>query len=1091
MKPYPCLRGLAAGALLLLFAFSARAQQIDTALIVGTVTDASGAVIPGVNISFRHVATGTVYTTQTNEEGRYRSQPLRIGEYEVSAEAPGFKKYTGSGVVLSIGDVRQLDITLELGAVTETIEVQASAPLLQTSDATAGTVIENRQIVDLPLNGRNYLQLALISSGTVRSRGQGVSIGGARGTEVNFVIDGMDNNNQSIASQGRQKEVVKPSIDAIAEFKVVTNGFSAEYGKTSSGVINLSIKSGTNEIHGTVFEFLRNDKFAAKNFFDPPEAEKPPFKRNQYGFAVGGPIKKNTAFIFGDIEWTDRRESATRNVPVPSVAQRQGDFTGEDIIYDPLTWDGTERQPFPNNVIPKSRFDPVATYIKDWYPDPNSPDGRFRWNPPRNQDHYKWDVRYDHNLSARNNFFLRWSSQQQNVAGVPALPPTEFGSLTGGGPVDVTSNNAVASFNRIWSPNLISNFRFGWNYIDTDNTVHSDVTGDVNGPIGLKGYEEYAHLPGAAMFSISTYRSVGSSNWRPNLIQSQTRQLSADTTWTKGNHAVKFGMTIYWLQSFIKNPQRAKGTWYFDGRFTERSPKKRKGTGEPFADLLLGAAREVAGSNTVYMNLRAPFEHFYIQDDWKVTSKLTLNLGLRYEYNAPWVETRDLISNFRLGTCRGCDDGYIEVAGTNGSDRRSRALIDPDRNNFAPRVGLAYRVFDKTVIRAAYGIFYSNVTNTGGGEYMETNPPFHLKASLTTDRITPLYLRDGLPPGAISPERARGIEVSYFEGDPPWPMSQAWNFNIQQALPADMLFEIGYFGDKANHVVWRTDINKPPPGPGNINDRRPWRHLVFPGTDNVVTLGRMNAHSNNGNLLYHGLHMKLEKRYSQGMTLIVTYQWSKAISDYTPLPGTGRAPGEDGRRVQDPLNLRNERGPSAQDQRHRFVGAWVYELPFGRGKRWGQGWSKPLDAVVGGWSIGGILSLLSGTPVNLTVRGNPSNTGGGDRPNVVGDWRLSRSERTLDRFFNTDAFVPNDPYTYGNAGRNVLVMPGRVNLDASLYKTISFTERYRLQLRFEAFGATNTPQFGPPNAQVGNKYFGKITSAGGWRNLQFGLKFIF
>ena len=364
-------------------------QAADTALIVGTVTDATGAVIPGTDLTFAHLATGTQYSTQSNETGSFRSPPLRISEYIIVTEAEGFKQYSGSGVSLSIGDTRQLDITLEIGAVTEIIEVEASAPLLQTTEASAGTVIENRQTVDLPLNGRDYLQLALISAGVAPSRGQGVSIGGQRG----FVMDGMDNNNQSIASQGRQKEVVKRNVDAISEFKVITNGFSAEYGRSSAGIISLAIKSGTNDLHGTGFYFVRDERLDARHYFSNPAAEKQQFGRQQYGFAVGGPIKRNKSFLFGDAEWTDVRETATYVSGVPPPAMRDGDFSGYDrTVHDPSTFADGTRDPFPNNVIPQDRFDPVTNIMRNWWPDPQR-EGftrNFTFQPPRNQDFHKW-----------------------------------------------------------------------------------------------------------------------------------------------------------------------------------------------------------------------------------------------------------------------------------------------------------------------------------------------------------------------------------------------------------------------------------------------------------------------------------------------------------------------------------------------------------------------------------------------------------------------------------------------------------------------------------------------------------------------------
>lgn len=424
--------------------------------------------------------------------------------------------------------------------------MEAAAPLLQTTESSAGTVIENRQIVDLPLNGRDYLQLAVISAGTAPPRGQGISIGGQRSTEVSFMIDGVDNNNQSIASQGNQKEVVKPSIDALAEFKVITNGFSAEYGKSSSGIVSLAIKSGTNELHGTGFYFMRDEVLDAKNYFTPANREKPQFGRMQYGFAVGGPINGNKSFRFGEVEWTDIRETSTFSSHIPTAEMRRGTFAeiGNEI-YDPASWDGTVRQAFPNQQIPVSSFDPISNIARDWYPDPDSPGLRnnFTFLTPRNRDNYKWDIRWDHNFSGADNLFARWSAQQRLRGSTPQLPPTQFGSLTPGTGKDVTSNNVALGWNRIWSPSLVSNFRAGWNYIDTDIEIHNDAPGNINQEVGLPRFNN--DLRGFAVTVISGYRTLGNSNWNPNLIQSQTRQFSADNTLTRGNHAIKFGAQIY------------------------------------------------------------------------------------------------------------------------------------------------------------------------------------------------------------------------------------------------------------------------------------------------------------------------------------------------------------------------------------------------------------------------------------------------------------------------------------------------------------------------------------------------------------------
>ena len=1101
-------------ALLLALVPAAVAQQADTALIVGTVTDTTGAVIPGVSVTFSHVETGTESTVSTNETGNYRSNPLRIGTYIVVVESDGFKTYSGSGVNLSIGDVRELNVALEVGAVTEVIEVEAAAPLLQTTESSAGTVIENRQIVDLPLNGRDYLQLAVISAGTVVSRGQGISIGGQRGTEINFMIDGVDNNNQSIASQGAQKETVKPSVDAVAEFKVITNGFSAEYGKSSSGIVSLAIKSGTNEIHGTGFYFMRDETMDAKPYFAP--GEKAQFGRQQYGFAVGGPIKRNKSFLFGDLELTDIRQTTTFVRTIPTARMRQGDFNQiANTIYDPFTATGdtaNPRSPFPNQTIPESRFDPIARMLKDAYPDPQNDDltRNYTHQTPDNRDFSKWDIRWDHNLSDQDNLFARWSAQQQLRGSRPSLPAhATFGSIfPGANSLDVTSNNAAFGWNRIWSPSLISNIRLGWNYLDTDAEIHADVPGNINKEVGLPGFD--TTLRGLAIMEIGGYQFLGNSNWAPNLIQSQTRQVSADNTWTKGNHAIKFGAQIFFMQTGIVNPQLALGRMAFPRQFTRDQPFGSGGDG--FADFLIGTSNGVRGSNTIYMNMRAPYQHFYAQDDWKVNDRLTLNLGVRYEYNPPFLETRDGIGYFDPGP-RG-SPGEIKLAGVDGVPRR---LTKPDRLNFGPRLGIAYKITEKTVFRLAYGIFYGTFSNTGGGEYKETQPPFHFKVGLSADPANPnqFPLSSGMPPNTISAENAVAVEMSGWEPEPDWPMAQNWNFNLQYSLPGDTLWEVGYFGNKMNHMMGRWDENVPRPGEavydpvtqkvippdGPINERRPWRtafvpsgrrgDVEYPGSPpgGFITLGRSNMHSFRWNSLYHGLQTKLEKRYSQGMTYIVSYSWSHAIGDWRSIPGSGGAPGENARIVKDVLDLSHERGPTPQDIRHRLIGSIVYELPFLKGATGAK------RALLGGWSIGSILTFTTGTPATPGVQGasksNVNDLNHLDRPDVVSGQSVNPAQQDPSLWWNQAALVANQPLTFGDAGKGILRIPGRAQWDFSAYKSFKFTEKYSAQFRFEAFNFTNTPQFNAPNTRVGNANFGIISGAQNPRNLQLGIKFIF
>ena len=1090
-------RLLCVGLLLgLMFTIGSFGQQADTAVVVGVVADATGAVIPGVDIRFNHASTGSVYSVQTDASGFYRTPPLRIGEYLLEAESAGFKRIQRAGVILNAGDTRQVDLMLEVGEVTETIEVVAQAPLLQTQEGATGTVMENQQILELPLNGRDYLQLARISAGVtpparseVANR-QGVSVGGSQATQVNFIIDGIDNNNQSIASQGGQKEAIKPQLDAVQEFKIHTNAYSAEFGRSMGGVVTMTTKSGTNEIHGSVFEFLRNETMDAKNFFVPHNVEKPPFARNQYGFAVGGPLKRNRAFLFGDMEFTDIRESTTRVNTIPNLMERSGDLSGGDIIHDALTTDPEtrSRDPFPNNMIPDSRVDPVMRIARDWWPNPTS-DSRTRnhvFVPPRNQDLNRWDLRYDHSLDDQNNMYFRVSGQQTDNGRVPILPDSADGLYLHGKDVDITNRQMAFVYNGVWSSNLVGSFRTGWSYIDTGVEHANDVP--VNPIIGLDmGNALDISTPGSGSFTPAGYRGVGSCCF--NYIASQTRQFSADITWTRGRHTVKFGHTTFWLQSQIFNAGFITGRFVFDGRFSE-DPATRGG-GESMADFLLGYSRELRNSNHRHMALRAPWLHQYVQDDWRVTDKLTINIGLRYEVSLPWVDKFDKISNLDVDT--DTNQPKFVVVGERGEGRFNRALVTSDLNNFAPRFGFAYRLRERTVFRGGFGLFYANTMNTGGGEFMETNPPAHVKTQLGTDRITPtIRVMDGPGPGALDPMNSPALVPGSFEIDPPWPVASQWNLNIQNQLPGNILWEIGYFGTKGTHIIRRYNLNYAVPGPGTPLSRRIWPRVRFPGTDLDVGLDFLHNFRNNSNSNYHAMQTKLEKRYGSGFSFLLSYTWSKAIGDYSFIPGEDRAIGANWG-VQNALDLAAERSLLNQHVAHRAVVSYLYDLPFGRGQRFGSGWSKAADAILGGWTIGGINSFLTGFPMNLSVRGNPSGTGGFnlDRPNVVGEWRISGTERGPDRWFNTAAFARNDPYTFGNAGRNILEAPGTIKFDLALHKNFQIRERMRVQFRAEAFNAFNTPIFDGPNLQVGNRNLGVISRAAPGRVMQMGFKFIF
>jgi hypothetical protein len=544
-----------------------------------------------------------------------------------------------------------------------------------------------------------------------------------------------------------------------------------------------------------------------------------------------------------------------------------------------------------------------------------------------------------------------------------------------------------------------------------------------------------------------------------------------------------------WTQAFITNPKEGLGVFNFNGNFT-RNPVNNSG-GQPFADFLLGIPFQTGVARDVYANLRAPYYQLYIHDEWRVTSRLTLNMGLRYELNGNFLETRDGMSNYDI------DDGLaagtlpVIVRAQPGS-RDSRALLRGDRNNWAPRFGFSFRANAKTVVRGGYGIFYGNYEGTGGGRHLLGNPPNTISVVITTDNINPAFvLRDGVPAGTLDPRNLANLRLTSFVTNPDWPSAQQWNINIQRELAQSMVWEIGYYGAKGVHLPVRWNGNYALPGPGNVNARRRFTSVVYPGTNVVVSpLAIVDRHDYFGNSQFHSLQTRIERRLSSGFTLTGFYTFSRNIGDTGGFSGAGNAPGSP-QGFQNPLNRRLEKSLDDQHQKHRFVASYLYELPFGRNRRFGGNWGAPVDAVLGGWTLGGITTLGSGMPQGVTVQGNPANTGDPNRPNVVGNPILSSGERTLDRFFNTAAFVPNPAFTYGNAARNVLEQPGTANVDFAAFKHFRITERAGLQFRFEAFNFFNTPQFDAPNSELLNINFGRITAASRSRNLQFGLKFIF
>jgi hypothetical protein len=1087
-KLKPSLLALLLVACTLLPAWRAAAQ---TALITGRVTDATGAVVPGTRVSVHNVATGIERAVTTNEAGFYAVPLLLPGEYRVTVEQRSFKPIVRSGIVLEVDQRAELNFTLEVGALAEAIEVRAAAPQLNTVEASRGQVIENKRIVELPLNGRTYDDLALLSAGTVQplsgSRFAGFSSGGTRNTQNNFILDGLDNNPAELAGAQRRSEMVQPSIDAIQEFKVQTNAYAAEYGRAMGSVVNVTTKSGANALHGSVFEFLRNEKVDAHNFFDPVGSKKPPFKRNQYGFAAGGPVYipkiingKNKAFFFGDYEGTRIRVTNTNTTTVPTLKMRTGDFSelltqSKKSILDPANGNA----PFTNNVIPDARIDTVARTLVNLYPAPqnSSVASNYVYFSPAPEDWDRFDVRGDVNAGTKDNFSWRYSRHDKKTPAPLTLPPPAYG----GGAYDqwVRGINTGGTWNHILGPALIMSIRGGWNYGFFTRDNPAQTNGELlNRKYGIKGGTD--NIPGGfSAMNITGYTALGIGANNPVNRDSQNRQLAGDLTWTHGSHSMKFGGNLLRSQNNIFNIRNEViGPFAFTGKYTK----------DGMADFLLGWPNQVTWMSRLQVNLRMSNMAAFAQDDWKVTPNLTLNLGLRYEIVLPFIEQRNKMGNFDTWT----DPSHPVLirAGQQGSDRYNRAMIATDKNNFMPRFGLAYKLGPKTVFRAGYGVFFGYMEPYGDAEWLIGNPPDAFGVVLTSTTTAPaLFLANGPPEGAFTMAKATGVTLSSIERDAISAYGQQWNFNIQRDLGRDWMVEVGYSGSKGTHLEkGQYDENFAPPGPAAIESKRPYKTAVVPGTSQAVVLGAIYGYHFNGNSIYHALVSKLEKRFSYGLTLLTSYAYSKAIGDVC---GNSSAGETTACGFQDVRNLRAERSVDNIDVPHRFVLSGVYELPLGKGRHFASRMPAVADAVLGGWSLGSIVTRASGRPYNVNDASNPPNAGTFGyvaRPNVLRDpYAITR---TLNQDFDTTAFVASPQYQFGNAGRNIMRQRGFFNWDFSAHKEFRLQERLRLQFRFEAFAFTNTPRFGQAGQALNTANFGKINSADTPRNLQFGMKLV-
>ena len=1074
-------------------------SQTPTAEITGMVTDSSGAVVAGAVVTATNTQTNARRMATSNEAGIYNLPALPPGIYDVRVEKPGFSAQARNAIELQTSQVAKLDFQLQIGNVTETVMVTAGAPVLETETTSLGTVIENKRIVDLPLNGRNYLQLASLipgatTNGPASSQGQ-QRMGGARnqfalnvaGQRVHYnhySLDGMENTDPNFNTY-----LFLPSIDVLQEFKVESGLFSAEYGRGIAQV-NVSTKSGTNQFHGTLFEFLRNSYFDAKNFFARPDEKNPAFRRNQFGGTLGGPILRNKLFFMGNYEGLRERKAITLTGTVPPAQYRTGDFGFlSREIRDPLT-----AQQFPNNVIPASRIDPRSRRVlEEFFPLPNNQGpnpasfaNNYLNNESRKSDGDQFTVRTDWTVNSNHNAFFRFSqtNEPQYIPG-GTTPVNNMGNN-----VEILAQQGVLGHTSLFGGNKVNEFKFGMNYFKSANIQQRAFTRNVVDELNIPGVSQDPVFWGVPVFQISGFSNVGECNDCPFVNHNTSFLVSDNFSWNIGKHSLKIGGEYRRLRYNQIGAVVPRGRFSWNGQYT----------GEPMADFLLGHFSNSEGQlGAPIANFRNNYIAGFIQDAWKVTPKLTLNLGLRWEYESPFMDKHDAIVNIDFRWDHAYEPVYVR-AGTGdpyeGSPqfrlpadwnyvrdgRFGRGAYRPDRNDWAPRLGIAYQVTPKTVIRTGAGIYY--VRDIGNAVFdVVRNAPFTIRQAEAAN-ITSPNLNWNRPFTALG--LPSFILVNQF--DEPTSYVGQWSFGVQRQLTGDMSLEVSYMGSTGVYLRRLQTYNNAPPGPGNINDRRPFPK--FRGGFQV-----MNAPSHSS---YNALQARLQHRFSHGFTLLSSYSWSKSIDN-----GSGiRTTDGDPLTPSDDYNLAHERGLSAFDFRHRLTNSFLYELPFGRGRAVGID-NRVVNTLLGGWQIGGIVTMQTGFPLTpMCGPGNIQNGGGHCRPDVVPGQapNLPGDQRSVSRFFNTAAFTDRlgqDPariteFRYGTAGRNIITGPGIVSVDASINKFFRFSERQNLEFRWEVFNAPNHPIFNPPGVSLRTPTYGVITSTKiDNRQMQLALKYNF
>jgi hypothetical protein len=1094
--------------------------QVESAKVVGIVRDNSGAVLPGAEVTITNVATSVARLVQSDETGNYVITELRPGTYTLTVAHGGFKKLEQAAFKLDVNQVVRVDIALVVGAVNEQVTVSAAEPLVESQTSSLGQVVSENEVHDLPLNGRDFVELSYLTPGVnagpagivqqgsipENERGTGaIQANGLTATNNNFLLNGFDNNEQQIGF-----EVIQPAIDAIQEFKVQTNNFGADIGK-GGAVVNVVLKSGTNQFHGGVYEFLRNSAFDAKNYFDDPTLPIAPFKQNQFGGTFGGPILKDKTFFFADYQGTRIRQAQTDISTVPSLAERGGNFT--DLLTgqtfspcgasagpaDPHFDTGTIFNPFASltspcsgggtvsyraplsdngqiNVIPAcvgaatpGCLDPAALNVLKLYPAPNvSGNGyNYLYNPVLSNNQDSFDIRVDHQFTSRDNFFATF-----DYGNVNAERPDPFPGLAGGGSFSGHVQNLARAGGlsevHAFTSDKVNEFKISYARYAVQ-AVPFFAGQPVSTQVGIPGIYNPANPVGTGglpNISIAGYSALGNQDYFPEFLRENNYQYLDSFTYVHGKHALKMGVDIRRRLHGFYQTQNQRGDFSFDQQYTEELNAAQGGS--PLASFLLGypiSAYRDGQKGTFGMRWLEAAGYF--MDDFRVTPRLTLNLGIRYDLYTPMVEQHDRLANFDFATGRFVSPQMPGVS-------RSGDVVT-DYNNFAPRFGFAWSPWnEKTVVRGGYGIFYDLQANQSDAELAFNPTGLFFSQSINNPATSPsVRLSQGLPAPVYATLADPSGRASAARFNNRTTYIEEWNLDIERSLGKDMLLQVAYVGTHGVKLAFLSNLNQPVqpldtnfcgPDPAQCipNYGRPYNHTV-------PNIGPIRTETHDSGSISHGLQVKFEKQFSSTWSMLSAYTWQHTI---------GQTEEDEYLEPQNTHNPAAERGDNAPDYRHQFTSAFSYAPPIGPGKPYLAS-AGPIHWITGGWVVNGIVSLYSGQAFTPLLSFDPTNTGSGaPRPDLIGDpYNFSgamsvgcpSNKQTIQCWYNPAAFAipglaPGQTFAtqFGNARRGSLRGPAEQNVDLSLFKNFTLRERWNLQFRAEAFNLFNTPEFGIP-----------------------------